>query len=61
MNWFDDMEITQSTLDGPGLSDEEMAEMDAGYPVICSCGADLEDAPLPGCEMPCAHGDDVYK
>lgn len=31
------------------------------YRTICACGADLEDAPLSGCEVPFAHGDDVYK
>ncbi len=63
---FDDLEIVQSTFNEADVDPEELAMLeeaygDYRYHVICPCGADLEENPLPGCEAPFAHGDDVYK
>lgn len=40
-------------------TEEEMRLLDE--PMICSCGRDLGDEPLPDCDHPWAHEDDVYK
>lgn len=62
---FDGLEIVRA--EPPENTDpEEMAMMeeaygDDRYRVMCPCGAGLEENPLPGCEAPFVHGDDVYK
>jgi len=62
---FDDMKIVRAVppedVDPEELAMLEEAYGDDRYRVICMCGADLEQNPLPGCEAPFAHGDDVYK
>jgi len=66
MSMFDGLTISQSTFNPDDIDPEELAMMEEAYGgeryrTICACGADLEDAPLSGCEAPFAHGDDVYK
>lgn len=63
---FDGMEIVQFVYDEADVDPEELAMMeeaygDDRYRVICPCGADLEQNPLPGCAVPFVHGDDVYR
>ena len=60
------MTITQATFNQDDIDPEELAMMeeaygDERYHQLCSCGADLEDLPALGCEVPFVHGDDVYK
>lgn len=63
---FDGMEIVQFVHDEADVDPEELAMMEEAYEddryrEICTCGADLEQNPLSGCEVPFVHGDDVYK